>query len=48
MKAKTAKQSGTGGKSAPQNTATHSGSRPMGSKYPISSSAPAKQQKLRS
>lgn len=47
MKMKTVKQSGTGGKSAPQGTATNSGSRPMGGKIPIPSSAPAKQQKLR-
>lgn len=47
MKAKTAKQAGTGGMSAKINYATGSGSRPGGGKYPISSSAPASQQNIR-
>lgn len=47
MKKITATQKGTGGSSAGQNTAVHSGSRPGSGKIPIKSSAPAKSQMIR-
>lgn len=47
MKNTTAKQSGTGGKSMTQGTATGSGSRPGGSKVPIQSSNPSSAQMIR-
>ena len=47
MKAPVDKQQGTGGRSAPQNTATGSGSRPKGSRFTIPSSHPSAQQKIR-
>jgi hypothetical protein len=47
MKTKVLKQGGTGGKSASQNTATGSGSRPSGSRFTIPSSHPSSAQKIR-
>ena len=47
MKPKTDKQSGTGGSSPAQKTSTGSGSRPGGGKYPIHSSAPSSQKRIR-
>lgn len=47
MKNQVIKQGGTGGSSASQNTATGSGSRPKGGKFPIPSSNPASAQMIR-
>jgi hypothetical protein len=46
-KNKVVKQTGTGGSSAPQRTATGSGSRPGGSRFTIPSSNPMKSQMIR-
>jgi hypothetical protein len=47
MKKVTVSQKGTGGSSASQNTAVHSGSRPGSGKIKTPSSAPAKSQMIR-
>ena len=47
MKNQPVSQKGTGGSSAPQRTATGSGSRPMGSRITIPSSNPAQAQRIR-